>query len=66
MSNQRSLKKLQRWVQEVITNPDGIAAGVESSSARQQIDISASQIEQVVERSTRLGSAERLAVYGNA
>lgn len=66
MSNQRSLKKLQRWVQEVITNPDGIAAGVESSSARQQIDISASQIEQVVERSTRLSSAERLAVYGNA
>lgn len=66
MPEQRSLGKLQRWVQEVITNPDGIPAGVESNSARQQIDIGASQIEQVVERSTRLGSAERLAVYGNA
>ena len=66
MSDQRSLQKLQRWVQEVITNPDGIVAGVESQLARQQIDIDASQIEQVVERSTRLGSAERLAVYGDA
>jgi hypothetical protein len=66
MSELRSLARLQRWVQEVITNPDGITAGVESPMARQQIDIGASQIEQVVERSTRLGSAERLAVYGNA
>lgn len=66
MTGQRSLTKLQRWVQEVITNPDGIAAGVESESARQEIDISSSQIEQVVEPSSRLGSSERLAVYGNA
>jgi len=66
MSEQRSLGKLQRWVQEVITHPDGIAAGVNSQTARQQIDIGTAQIEQVVERSTRLGSAERLAVYGNA
>ncbi|NQV27386.1 MAG: putative DNA-binding domain-containing protein [Rhodopirellula sp.] len=66
MADPRSLSNLQRWVQEVITHPDGIQAGVESSSARQQIDIDASQIEQIVERSTRLGSAARLAVYGNA
>lgn len=66
MTGQRSLTNLQRWVQEVITNPDGISAGVESESARQEIDISGSQIEQVVEPSSRLGSAERLAVYGNA
>ena len=66
MTGQRSLTNLQRWVQEVITNPDGISAGVESESARQEIDITGSQIEQVVEPSSRLGSAERLAVYGNA
>ena len=66
MSEQRSLGKLQRWLQEVITNPDGIAAGVESQTARQQIDIGAANIEDVVEPSSRLGSAERLAVYGNA
>jgi hypothetical protein len=66
MTGQRSLTKLQRWVQEVITNPDGISAGVDSESARQEIDITGSQIEQVVEPSSRLGSAERLAVYGNA
>tara|TARA_R110002072_G_scaffold173600_2_gene328304 strand:+ start:83243 stop:84124 length:882 start_codon:yes stop_codon:yes gene_type:complete len=66
MSEQRSLDKLQRWVQEVITHPDGISAGIESSAAREQIEIGAAQIEDVVERSSRLGSAERLAVYGNA
>lgn len=66
MSEQRSLGKLQRWLQEVITNPDGIAAGVESQTARQQIDIGAANIEHVVEPSSQLGSAERLAVYGNA
>ncbi len=66
MTEQRSLQNLQRWVQEVITNPDGIAAGVESPTARQQIDIGAANIEDVVEPSSRLGSAERLAVYGNA
>lgn len=66
MSEQRSLEKLQRWVQEVITHPDGISAGIESSAAREQIEIGAAQIEDVVEPSSRLGSAERLAVYGNA
>ncbi|MGZ0169589.1 MAG: HvfC/BufC family peptide modification chaperone [Planctomycetales bacterium] len=66
MPNQRSLAALQRWVQEVITHPNGISAGIESPTAREQVDIDASQIEDVVERSSRLGSAERLAVYGNA
>lgn len=66
MSDQRTLATLQRWVQEVITHPDGIVAGIESSGAKQQIEIGASQIEEVIERSSRLGSAERLAVYGNA
>lgn len=66
MAGQRSLTQLQRWMQEVITNPDGIVAGVESSTARQKIDIDGTRIEEVIGRSTRLGSAERLAVYGNA
>jgi len=35
MPEQRSLRRLQGWVQEVITNPDGIAAGVESPAAKQ-------------------------------
>lgn len=66
MTELRSLQSLQRWVQEVITHPDGIAAGVESPTAKLQIDIGVSSIEQVVEPSSRLGSADRLAVYGNA
>lgn len=66
MADRRTLDSLQRWVQEVITHPDGIIAGLDSETAKKQIDVDASQVEQVVERSSRLGSAERLAVYGNA
>lgn len=66
MADQRSLDNIQRWIQEVITHPDGIIAGLDSPSARNQIDVGAAQVEQVVERSSRLGSTDRLAVYGNA
>ncbi len=66
MPEQRSMRRLEGWVQEVITNPDGIAVGVESPAAKQQIDIDVSSIEQVVEPSSRMDSTERLAVYGNA
>lgn len=62
----RTLDTLQRWVQEVITHPDGISAGIESPAARKQIGIDAAQIDEVLKRSSRLGSVERLAVYGNA
>jgi len=65
-SGQRSLDRLQRWMQEVITHPEGIAAGIASGSAQNEIAASSATIEDVIGRSNSLGSVERLAVYGNA
>ena len=62
----RSLETLQRWMQDVITHPLGIEAGIASDDARGEIDTSVDAIEEVVTRSKALSSIERLAVYGNA
>jgi hypothetical protein len=62
----RKLEDLQRWMQSVITHPDGIVAGVESLDAQQQIDVSAADLESVIPRSQARTSVQRLAVYGNA
>ncbi len=62
----RNLEDIQQWLQAVITHPDGIAAGVESFDAQQQIDVSAADLESVIPRSQARTSIERLAVYGNA
>lgn len=66
MADERSLARLQRWMQEVITHPDGVTQGIDSQAAREQIDIETARVEEIVEGSSRLGSTERLAVYGNA
>jgi hypothetical protein len=66
MSDSRSLTTLQRWMQQVITHPAGIAAGVESPEARREIPLDSDRIEQVIGRSRSLDSISRLAVYGNA
>ncbi len=60
------LNRLQRWMQSVITHPDGVAAGIDSDSARQHIDVQRSAVEEVISRSQALDSIERLHVYGNA
>jgi hypothetical protein len=62
----RSLAKLQRWMQAVITHPDGAAAGVESDVARQQVAITAKDVEQVVTRSRALRALDRLQIYAGA
>jgi hypothetical protein len=59
-----TLEQLQRWLLAVITHPAGIEAGIET--ARGEIDVEARDVEQVVARSERQTSIERLAVYGNA
>lgn len=66
MSAPRSLNDLQRWMQAVIMHPDGIDAGIASSTASAIIDVSAADIERVILPSQALGSAERLQVYGRA
>ena len=62
----RSLVDLQAWMQAVITNPEGVAAGVDSDQARQAIVVGSNDVNAVVCPSQLLGSLERLGVYANA
>lgn len=61
-----NLDRLQRWMQAVITHPDGVVAGIGSKTAQQQIATSADQVDQVVCRSQNQTSIERLGVYAHA
>ena len=60
------LDQIQKWMQSVISHPEGVAAGLKSAEAQQQIPILPDSIEEVVTRSQSLTSLERLQVYGNA
>ncbi|HXT60774.1 MAG TPA: DNA-binding domain-containing protein [Pirellulales bacterium] len=60
------LARLQRWMQAVITHPGGVAEGAASDDARCHLADSPSGIEQVISRSQRLTSEERLAIYSHA
>jgi hypothetical protein len=53
-------------MQAVITHPVGIAQGIESAQARGLIDVAASDVEQIVTRSSKQSAVERLGVYGSA
>ena len=61
-----NLHRVQRWMQSVITHPDGIIGGIESDGAKQEIDVSPETVEQVITPSRALTSIERLEIYGNA
>ncbi|MGB6045178.1 MAG: DNA-binding domain-containing protein [Pirellulales bacterium] len=62
----QGLATIQRWMQSVITHPDGVADGIESTDARREIDVAAAEVEEVVCRSRNLTAIERLEIYGNA
>ena len=47
----RELDQIQRWMQAVIMHPDGIADGIASATARAEIDVSADDVERVINRS---------------
>ncbi|HJT34968.1 MAG TPA: DNA-binding domain-containing protein [Pirellulales bacterium] len=64
--NGRSLTEIQRWMQVVITHPDGVVAGAESDAARREIDIAAAGIESIIQPSRQMTGEERLSIYGNA
>lgn len=57
---------IQHWMQSVIMHPEGVEAGIDSSSARSVIDVSIDHVEQVICRSPAQTSIERLSVYANA
>lgn len=61
-----SLTAIQRWVQAVITHPDGVEEGIASDEARSLIGVEPESCDSVIGRSRRLTSLERLAIYQNA
>lgn len=61
-----NLERIQRWLQAVITHPGGAAEGVDSDAARQELPVSAGEVERVVLPSSQLTSLERLEIYAGA
>jgi Putative DNA-binding domain len=61
-----TLDELQRWMQGVITHPEGAAAGIASPGASDQIAVAPGEIERVVARSQALSAVERLDIYNRA
>ncbi len=67
MSDARpDLDVIQRWMQSVIMHPDGVAEGVASHAARQEIDVNPKEMEKLLTRSKTLTALERLQIYGSA
>ncbi len=66
MPDPLNLDQIQKWMQSVITHPEGVVAGVKSAEARAEISVTPASVEKVVERSQSLSSLERLQIYGNA
>jgi Putative DNA-binding domain len=62
----RTLDRIQRWMQAVITHPGGAFHGVTSADARQEIDVPADEVERVIPRSRALPALERLQIYAGA
>jgi len=61
-----TLDELQRWMQAVVTHPRGVALGIESDQAQEQIDLVPEQAERIVARSRALSALERLNIYNQA
>src|SRR5579862_7702349 len=62
----RRLDQIQRWMQAVITHPDGVEAGIDSDAARTEVDVTSDRVEEMIEPSQRRTGIERLEVYANA
>jgi hypothetical protein len=60
----RTLKQLQQWLHSVITEPQGVRAGIESAGGR--IGSSLEDIESLVPSSGKLDAVSKIEVYGNA
>jgi hypothetical protein len=62
----RSLDVVQRWLQAVITHPEGVEGGVASEEAQRLIHLNRGELEAVIGRSQNLTAAERMGIYANA
>lgn len=60
------LGQLQRWMQAVITHPDGVESGLGRETAQAEISLGSDQLEEIILPSRRLSSLRRLEIYANA
>lgn len=63
MAESLELGRLEGWLREVITHPEGPAEGAASAAARCHLEVSADQLQLVIGSSARLNAAQRLALY---
>ena len=66
MPDSSPLNTIQRWLQAVITHPDGVRAGVDSPTARQLVGVTQTDVAQVILPSREMTSLDRLQIYGRA
>lgn len=65
-TSQPNLRGVQRWMQAVIVDPDGVESGAVSDEARDAIQSREISIEDMILPSKALSSQQRLEVYANA
>src|SRR5438046_8851204 len=63
MSLDADLGRMQRWLQAVVTHPDGAAAGALSEEARRHLDVPPGELDRVVRPSSKLTAEQRLDLY---
>jgi hypothetical protein len=62
----RPLNSIQRWLQRVITHPEGVAAGIVAPEALTLLNMEAVDLEQVILPSRQMSSLDRLQIYSHA
>ncbi|MFN0197728.1 MAG: putative DNA-binding domain-containing protein [Planctomycetaceae bacterium] len=65
-SDAPQLHDIQQWMQQLIAHPAGVQQGIEAGVAREQLDVTAENLEAVISRSQQLTSIERLQIYNHA
>ena len=59
------LVRLQHWMMDVISHPEGVAAAMRSGGVPERCPAESGKLEDIVERSKALSSEERLSIYAN-
>ncbi len=66
MPDSSPLNTIQRWLQAVITHPEGVRAGVDSPTARDLVQVTQADVERIILPSREMTSLDRLQIYGRA
>jgi hypothetical protein len=66
MNHEPTLAALQQWMQQVITHPAGVAAGIDAASHDHASSVGKANVAEIILPSRQCSSVERLAVYSNA